>query len=51
MKAAATAWEESYGRPFFISDVRYIDTIEDQWNEYKLSKESEKTEKVCCADK
>lgn len=46
MKAATTAWEESYGRPFLVDDVRYIDTIEDQWADYKLSRESEKTQKV-----
>ena len=48
LKEEITKWEEQNGKEFLIGGVRFIDYVKNQWEEYTLEKEREKTTRVSC---
>ena len=42
-----TEWENDHERYFVVSDTRYLDTIDRQWEEKNVLKEKEKMNRVC----
>lgn len=46
LKAVLAQWEEDHERFFMVQDSRYLDTIQLQWTEKKLTKCTEKVKRV-----
>ena len=41
-------WEKQMGREFLVEGVRFLDYIKYQWENYKVQKENEKSQRVSC---
>lgn len=39
-------WEKQMGREFLVEGVRFLDYIKYQWENYKVQKENEKSQRV-----
>lgn len=46
LNAVLTEWEEDHERFFMVHDSRYLDTIQLQWAEKKITKCTEKVKRV-----
>lgn len=48
LNAVLAKWEEDHERFFMVYDSRYLDTIQFQWTEKKMTKCTEKVKRVSC---
>ena len=48
LRGTLIQWEEDHERYFLVEDTRFLDTIQEQWEERSSSKEKEKMKRVSC---
>lgn len=46
LKAQMDAWESQQGREFFVNGQKFLEYVEEQWEQHRVEKEKEKQERV-----
>lgn len=48
LKAQIDAWEQEHGKEFLVNGQKFLEYVQQQWDQHHTEKEKEKLERVCC---
>lgn len=47
LKAQIDAWEQEHGKDFLVNGQKFLEYVQQQWDQHHNEKEKEKLERVC----